>query len=91
MLASITQFSARFAFSQNSRQFFVPNFAAFHTNPFILGQNKKSAGSEPATTTTMPIKVLNVAEKNDAAKNIAQLLSRGSARRVKLRLKIWHC
>ncbi len=30
----------------------------------------------------MPIKILNVAEKNDAAKNIADLLSRGSSRRV---------
>ena len=30
----------------------------------------------------MSIKVLNVAEKNDAAKNIAQLLSNGTARRV---------
>jgi hypothetical protein len=30
----------------------------------------------------MSIKVLNVAEKNDAAKNIAQLLSNGNARRV---------
>jgi hypothetical protein len=30
----------------------------------------------------MPIRVLNVAEKNDAAKNIAQLLSAGNSRRV---------
>ena len=29
-----------------------------------------------------PIKVLNVAEKNDAAKNIAGLISHGSAQRV---------
>ena len=29
-----------------------------------------------------PIKVLNVAEKNDAAKNIAELLSRGRSQRV---------
>lgn len=28
------------------------------------------------------VKVLNVAEKNDAAKNIADLLSRGTVRRV---------
>ena len=38
---------------------------------------------EKAENTEMVIKVLNVAEKNDAAKNIAQLLSNGTARRVK--------
>ena len=33
------------------------------------------------------IKILNVAEKNDAAKNIAALLSQGTAQRVSMR----HC
>ena len=33
---------------------------------------------------TMVIKVLNVAEKNDAAKNISALLSNGNARRVNI-------
>ena len=33
------------------------------------------------------VHVLNVAEKNDAAKNIAQLLSRGRSQRVSVPLK----
>lgn len=34
------------------------------------------------------MKVLNVAEKNDAAKNIAGYLSRGTSRRVRQQFKI---
>lgn len=36
-----------------------------------------------------PIRVLNVAEKNDAAKNIAQLLSGGNSQRVSILILIW--
>lgn len=34
------------------------------------------------------MKVLNVAEKNDAAKNIAGLLSRGTSHRVRKQIKL---
>ena len=36
----------------------------------------------PCSSSAMPIRVLNVAEKNDAAKNIAALLSNGNSTRV---------
>ena len=44
-----------------------------------LFQQKKYYSSDKKMP---PIKVLNVAEKNDAAKNIAELLSRGRSQRV---------
>ena len=51
--------------------------------PFLkdnyLFQQKKYYSSDKKMP---PIKVLNVAEKNDAAKNIAELLSRGRSQRV---------
>jgi hypothetical protein len=37
----------------------------------------------PSLSKMVRIKVLNVAEKNDAAKNIADLLSRGRSQRVR--------
>ena len=45
-----------------------------------LFQHKKYYSSQDKKMP--PIKVLNVAEKNDAAKNIAELLSRGRSQRV---------
>ena len=44
-----------------------------------LFQQKKYYSSDKKMP---PINVLNVAEKNDAAKNIAELLSRGRSQRV---------
>ena len=58
-------------------------FAGLCTSRSNLGRKKKDPETDATDPKpTMPIKVLNVAEKNDAAKNIAQLLSRGTARRV---------
>jgi len=74
------QFSTRTVVSLNRSVNVKINFAAFHSVQVLLGRKKQS--DETVSKTAMPIKVLNVAEKNDAAKNIAQLLSRGSSRRV---------
>lgn len=58
-----------------------PVFARF----FHTGQTRllktKSVKEKIVTSSNMVIKVLNVAEKNDAAKNIAQLLANGNATR----------
>ncbi len=46
---------------------------------------KKAAKSESSSSSAMaPVRVLNVAEKNDAAKNIAALLSNGNSVRVRI-------
>lgn len=39
------------------------------------------------STESIVMKYLNVAEKNDAAKNIAAILSRGASNRVKIHCK----
>ncbi len=70
--------------------------SAFHTSgPASKGKKKAEGKKSPAEDTnnndtgkdvdpTMVIKVLNVAEKNDAAKNIAALLSNGNSLRVNI-------
>ena len=70
--------------------------AHFQTYSPVYGKKKeektkKGDTSKPETDrqNVMSIKVLNVAEKNDAAKNIAQLLSNGGARRVSIYVKGW--
>lgn len=55
-----------------------PHLTHFHSSK----SNAKISKFVKKFCTEMPIKILNVAEKNDAAKNIAELLSRGSSRRV---------
>ena len=54
-----------------------------------LFQHKKYYSSQDKKMP--PIKVLNVAEKNDAAKNIAELLSRGRSQRVIFLKYYWRC
>jgi hypothetical protein len=50
----------------------------FHLNNVLL--NKVGCGEEP-----IKMKILNVAEKNDAAKNLAGYLSGGNLKRVSLK------
>ncbi len=45
---------------------------------------KKATKSESPSSVMAPVRVLNVAEKNDAAKNIAALLSNGNSVRVRI-------
>ena len=45
---------------------------------FISLVRKLCSGSQIANT----MRILNVAEKNDAAKSLAEIMSRGNARRV---------
>ena len=79
-------FATRTIVSRNWGVLTQNNFAAFHSVKVLFGKKKKfvekSDESGPNLQSTMPIKVLNVAEKNDAAKNIAHLLSNGAERRV---------
>ncbi len=47
-------------------------------------KKKKAAKSKSPSSAMAPVRVLNVAEKNDAAKNIAALLSNGNSVRVRI-------
>ena len=84
--------------SFQNRQSVYSKLSAAHFQTFspVYGKKKedktkKGGTSKPETDRQdiMSIKVLNVAEKNDAAKNIAQLLSNGGARRVSIYIKGW--
>ena len=64
----------------------APNvYAALFATKAGNKTKKKAAKSSSSSSSAMaPVRVLNVAEKNDAAKNIAALLSNGNSVRVRI-------
>ena len=87
LLKNITSFQKRQSvYSKLSAAAHFQTYSPVYGKKKKEEKTKKGDTSEPETDRQdgMSIKVLNVAEKNDAAKNIAQLLSNGGARRVSI-------
>ena len=67
----------------------APNVCAALYATKAGNKTKKKAAKSESSSAMAPVRVLNVAEKNDAAKNIAALLSNGNS--VRVRISVSRC